>query len=109
MPTEREERIDGCGNHPARAYDQSDFPGSDRHKKQAILINGEQHYLLSELAGMLPDSPHYKTVHNWCKIGVDIAGQPIVKMEYIISSRGWRSSVEAYYRFLKRLNDFPEE
>lgn len=92
----------------ARAYDHSPYPGGPKHK-QLILVNKEDHYRLSELAEMLPDKPCYETVRKWCKVGVEMDGRPVMKMEYIISPVGWRSSVEAYYRFLKRLNDWPPD
>jgi hypothetical protein len=65
-----------------------------RKPQSLILSNGERHYSLTELAKLLPDKPHRRTVWRWCKSG----------MEYFIGTNGRRSSVEAYHRFMELIS-----
>lgn len=72
-------------------------------KLPLILRNKEQTFRLSELATMLPDEPCYDTVRKWCCVGVD-GPTSLVKLEKINSPVGYKSSVEAYMRFIAALN-----
>ena len=76
---------------------------ADKKPPSLILENQEDTYRLSELAKMLPDKPCYLTVKNWCCLGFEALGRTVY-MEKISSPAGYRSSVEAYYRFLSALN-----
>lgn len=73
-----------------------------------ILQNKERHFSLSILAKLLPDKPHYRTLVRWCTRGSKSDGGGIVRMESIrgsgLSKRYLRSSVEAFHRFIERIN-----
>lgn len=68
--------------------------------RSLILKNQEQHYTLSELARMLPVRRCGKTLYRWCRYG--LRG---VKMEHIAGTSGMHSSIEAYMRFIDRINE----
>ena len=70
-----------------------------------IFANREVRYPLARLAGKLPPNPHYDTVLEWCKLGKRSDSGKIVKMEAVRGTAGLESSVEAYHRFIERLNE----
>jgi hypothetical protein len=75
------------------------FPG-------LILTNREPTLRLSELCRELPREPEYKTLWSWCVRGRSHPyNRKRVHMEALQSTFGIVSSIEAYYRFLERLND----
>lgn len=65
----------------------------------------EQVMPLSELRRHLPGKPHYQTLLEWCKLGRknQVTGQR-VRLERVQLPSGHASSLEAYLRFIERLN-----
>lgn len=65
----------------------------------------EQVMPLSELRRHLPTKPHYQTLLEWCKLGRknQVTGQR-VRLEHVQLPSGQASSLEAYLRFIQRLN-----
>lgn len=47
----------------------------------------------------------YNTIRRWSRDGVRSVGGKIVKLETIKTPSGRKTSVEAYYRFLRTLNE----
>jgi hypothetical protein len=61
---------------------------------------------LSELRKKLPHEHEYQTVWSWCVIGKKHPyTRQMVRMEAVQTTVGIASSVDAYYRFLERLNE----
>lgn len=61
---------------------------------------------LSQLGRKLPGRPKYTTLLDWCKRGrMNWATRKRVRMEFICLPSGQASSLEAYLRFVDRLNE----
>jgi hypothetical protein len=61
---------------------------------------------LSRLGRHLPESPKYTTLMDWCKRGrVNWSTRRRVKLECITLPSGISSSLEAYLRFITKLNE----
>lgn len=76
-----------------------------------ILANREQHFPLSALSRLLPDRPSYSSLWAWCSIGVNGDDGENVTMEFVwgTNRRCRRSSVEAYLRFVEKVNGYIRE
>lgn len=76
-----------------------------RTSPNLILVNGERTWKLSELSKKLPDEPTYGTLWDWVARGVEVEGRKEkVRLEAILRPRGLHSSLEAYERFIEKLN-----
>ena len=77
-------------------------------KPPPILANREQHFPLAALSRLLPDKPSYSSLWLWCRYGTTGENGDTVKMESIwgTNRRVRRSSVEAYHRFIDRINGY---
>jgi hypothetical protein len=61
---------------------------------------------LAQLGRKLPGRPAYTTLMDWCKRGrVNWNTRKRVKMEFLALPSGFASSLEAYLRFVDRLNE----
>jgi hypothetical protein len=76
-------------------------------------VKDEQPILLRELARILPSRPNYDTVLKWCRRGlVYDRGEKKkrrIKMEAVRLTNGLGSSMQAYSRFINRLNGMDGE
>jgi len=62
--------------------------------------------LLRDLGRQLPGKPKYTTLLDWCKRGrMNWATRKRVRMEIITLPGGQASSLEAYLRFVDKLNE----
>jgi len=65
----------------------------------------EQVMPLQQLGKQLPGRPRYNTLLEWCKLGRRNRNtSKRVKLEVIRMPGGMASSLEAYLRFIERLN-----
>jgi hypothetical protein len=65
----------------------------------------EQVMPLSVLRRHLPGKPHYQTLLEWCKLGRKNQNTGLrVRLERVQLPSGQASSLEAYLRFIERLN-----
>lgn len=60
---------------------------------------------LSELARLLPDTPSYKTLWRWAKVGVQSMSGRTVTLETIKLPRGLGSSLARFEEFVKELQE----
>jgi len=66
----------------------------------------EQVMPLSQLGRKLPGRPKYTTLLDWCKRGrMNWCTRKRVRMEIITLPGGQASSLEAYLRFVDKLNE----
>lgn len=72
----------------------------------AIRANKENTLPLDALRRMLPRKPHFYTILQWVKFGrINRETDERVQMEAVQGTAGLESSVEAYERFIDRLNE----
>jgi hypothetical protein len=67
-------------------------------KQSLILGNGERQLSLAELSRVIPIERCQKTIYRWCTVG-----RHGVVLESINGTNGLLSSLEAYHRFMRRL------
>lgn len=60
---------------------------------------------LRQLARLIPDEPHYTTVLGWCTVGKETEAGAVVVMESIEMTYGKGSTLDAFWRFIERLNE----
>lgn len=71
-----------------------------------ILDNAEKPYLLSELAKLVPGKPTYETVLDWVIRGRRHPDRDDrIKLEKINTPSGYASSIEAYWRWIRKFNE----
>ena len=72
-----------------------------------ILKNRETVHPLATLRKHILGEPHYQTLWMWCIRGRVHPDHPKrrIKLEAIEGTSGLASSVEAYWRFLERINE----
>lgn len=72
-----------------------------------ILNRQEATWPLSQLARLLPCKPRYTRIWWWCTHGRKHPyTHEVIHLEAIHETQGLASSVEAYQRFLARLNEW---
>ena len=69
-----------------------------------ILKNGEKTILLSDFGRQLPDKRKYEAILRWTTHGRTGVRGKRIKLERVQTPGGWATSLEAYQRFLERLN-----
>jgi hypothetical protein len=72
-------------------------------KPSLILERGEETFLLYTIAKKVDWEPCYKTVYNWCT-----KGYRGIKLEYVLSPGGLRTSLEAYERFVLAIQELKD-
>lgn len=71
-----------------------------------ILANKEHPIPLAEIGRHLPGEPCYDTVWKWWKLGrVNRETGTVFYLETVDLTSGRCSSIEAYWRFIERLNE----
>lgn len=81
-------------------------PRRPRINPGVILREREDTWPLQQLCRLLPCKPSYGRLWRWCAYGRSHPyTRTIVQMEAISGADGMESSVEAFARFIQRLNE----
>lgn len=71
-----------------------------------IIEQRESTWPLEKLRALLPSKPSYRAVWHWCINGRKHPySRRVVRMEAIEETDCLTSSIEAYWRFIQRLNE----
>jgi hypothetical protein len=82
------------------------MPRKAKEGRPLILKNGEVPVCLSTLCRHLPGTKVcYETIRSWCTEGLESRLGRVIVMESIQGTNGRLSSIEAYQRFIMRLNE----